>query len=358
MITDIHLENFRSYRNETFEFSPGINIIVGPNASGKTNLLEAILFVSGGDTYRTRNINEIINTNADTARLEAHGAKNEIRIAYLQRQTDYASKQFKINDQNYKRLSFLKRLPVVVFEPNNVLIITGPPELRRNYLDDLLEQLKPGYASLRRQYKRALTQRNNLLRQNALLANKQLFVWNVRLSELGEQIALQRHELVETMNKLAEGVYQQLTKSKLPLELGYASSIPIKQYGSKLLHQLEVNVEHDMERGFTSHGPHRDDLKIILNKFDVTFKASRGEIRSLTLVLAIIQTKLLEETRAKKPILLLDDVFSELDGARRRALTKFLKSYQAFITTTDADIVIKHFTQSANIIPTQSNNKK
>jgi len=354
MITDIHLENFRSYRNESFEFSRGINIIVGPNASGKTNLLEAILFVLRGNTYRTHNINEIINTNSETARLEAHGDNNEIRIAYLQRQADSASKQFKINDQDYKRLSFLKRLPVVVFEPNNVLILTGSPELRRNFLDDLLEQLKPGYAGLRRQYKRVLAQRNNLLRQGALVANPQLFAWNIRLSELGEQIAQQRHELVETMNKIAEELYQKLTKSKLTLKLSYNSSVSIKQYGSKLLHQLEVNVNHDIERGFTSYGPHRDDLKIILNKFDVTYKASRGEIRSLMLVFDIIQTKLIEEFRGKKPILLLDDVFSELDGARRQALTKFLKSYQTFITTTDADIVIKHFAQNCNIIPLTS----
>ena len=159
------------------------------------------------------------------------------------------------------------------------------------------------------------------------------------------------NELVETINKIAEGLYQKLAKSKLSLELSYNSPISIKQYGSKLLHQLEVNVNRDMERGFTSHGPHRDDLKIILNKFDVTFKASRGEIRSLMLVFDIIQTKLIEEARNKKPILLLDDVFSELDGARRQALTKFLKSYQTFITTTDADIVIQHFTQTAKIIP-------
>jgi DNA replication and repair protein RecF len=351
MITDIHLENFRSYHNETFEFSAGINIVVGPNASGKTNLLEAILFVSRGDTYRTRNINEIINTKSDSARLEAHSNNNEIRIAYLQRQAETASKQFKINDQTFSRLSFLRRLPVVVFEPNNVLIITGSPELRRNYLDDLLEQLKPGYASLRRQYKRALAQRNNLLRQGTLMANKQLFAWNIRLSELGEQIVLQRHELVITMNKSAEGLYQKLTNSKLSLKLSYHSTTPIKQYGSKLLHQLEVYVDHDIERGFTSYGPHRDDLKITLNNFDVANKSSRGEVRSLMLVFDIIQTQLIEEARNKKPILLLDDVFSELDGARRQALTKFLKNYQTFITTTDADIVIKHFAQNCNIIP-------
>ncbi len=189
MITDIHLENFRSYINESFEFTPGINIVVGPNASGKTNLLEAILFSCRGDTYRTHNNGEIINSQASTARLEAHADKTETRIAYLERQADSATKQFKINDQSFSRLSFTKRLPVVVFEPNNVLIITGSPELRRNFLDDLLEQLKPGYSTLRRQYKRALTQRNNLLRQGVLAANKQIFVWNIRLSELGEQIA-------------------------------------------------------------------------------------------------------------------------------------------------------------------------
>jgi len=358
MITNIHLENFRSYHNESFEFAPGINIVVGPNASGKTNLLEAILFIAQGETYRTHNPSELINNGSNSARLEAHGDNNEIRIAYLERQAETASKQFKFNDQTLKRLSFSRRLPVVLFEPNNVLIITGSPQLRRDFLDDLLEQLKPGYSTLRRRYKRILAQRNNLLRQGAIAASKQLFAWDIRLSELGEQIANLRWELVETINKSAEKLYRQLTGSKLSLRINYFSLVPIKQYGSKLLHQLELSVERDIERGFTSYGPHRDDLKILLNDFDVINKASRGEIRTLMLVLDIIQTQLIEAARDKKPILLLDDVFSELDGARRQALTKFLKSYQVFITTTDADIVIQHFTQSANIIPTQSNNKK
>jgi DNA replication and repair protein RecF len=356
MITDIHLEKFRSYNNESFEFSPGINIVVGPNASGKTNLLEAILFIAIGDSYRTHSLAEIINNKADTARLETHGDKNDIRIAYLERQGDSASKQFKINDQPYRRLSFARRLPIVLFEPNNVLIITGSPELRRNFLDDLLEQLKPGYGSLRRQYKRALTQRNNLLRQGELVASQQLFVWNIRLSELGEQIATNRHELVESMNKSAETLYRKLSGGKLSLQLVYDSHLPIKQYGSQLLHRLESSIDRDIERGFTSHGPHRDDLQIMLNGFDVQTKASRGEVRTLMLVLDIIQTQLIEAAHNQKPILLLDDVFSELDGARRQALTKFLKPYQAFITTTDADIVIQHFSQTCKIIPVNANN--
>jgi DNA replication and repair protein RecF len=354
MITNIHLENFRSYHNESFEFTPGINIIVGPNASGKTNLLEAILFIARGETYRTHNLTELINNAADTARLEVHGDKNEVRIAYLKRQAETATKQFKFNEQPLKRLSYLKCLPVVVFEPSNVLIITGSPELRRNYLDDLLEQLKPGYGVLRRRYKRILAQRNNLLRQGLAAANKQLFAWNIRLSELGEQIVSFRYELVETINKSAETLYRQLTNSQASLKISYSSLIPIKQYGSKLLHQLEVSVNHDIERGFTGYGPHRDDLLIQLNKSAAANKASRGEIRTLMLVLDIIQTQLIEKARDKKPILLLDDVFSELDGSRRRALTRFLKPYQAFITTTDADIVIKHFAQNCNIIPVSS----
>jgi DNA replication and repair protein RecF len=351
MITNIHLENFRSYDNESFEFAPGINIVVGPNASGKTNLLEAILFIAQGETYRTRNPAELINHKAESARLEAHGDNSEIRIAYLERQAETAAKQFKFNDQTLQRLSFLKRLPIVLFEPNDVLIITGSPQLRRDFLDDLLEQLKPGYSALRRRYKRILAQRNNLLRQGAALANKQLFVWNVRLSELGEQITNLRWELVETINKPAEKLYRQLTGSKLSLKISYHSLVPIEQYGSKLLHQLELSVERDIERGFTGFGPHRDDLKILLNNFDVANKASRGEIRTLMLVLDIIETQLIEAARDKKPILLLDDVFSELDGNRRKSLTGFLRDHQTFITTTDADIVLQQFINDCAVIP-------
>ncbi len=156
---------------------------------------------------------------------------------------------------------------------------------------------------------------------------------------------------MRSINKSAESLYQRLTKSKLTLKLSYSSSIPIKQYGSKLFHQLETHIEHDLERGFTSYGPHRDDFKLLLNGYDVLNKASRGEIRSLMLVLDVIQTQIIEECRGKRPILLLDDVFSELDGNRRKSLTNFLRDYQVFITTTDADIVLQQFIDDCTVIP-------
>ena len=131
----------------------------------------------------------------------------------------------------------------------------------------------------------------------------------------------------------------------------YQSRITKQQYSSQFLHKLEANIDRDIARGFTGDGPHRDDIKVIIDGHDIQESASRGEIRTLLLALKIVELGIVEEVYASKPILLLDDVFSELDGSRRRALTNFLQDYQTFITTTDADVVIRHFTGNCRIIP-------
>jgi DNA replication and repair protein RecF len=132
--------------------------------------------------------------------------------------------------------------------------------------------------------------------------------------------------------------------------LQYQSSCNQEQYSSDLLHKLEQSTQRDLERGFTTHGPHRDDFGILLKDKPVQEAASRGETRTLLLALKVLELRLLETKRQQKPILLLDDVFSELDGARRRALTEVLHDHQTFITTTDADVVLKHFTDKSNVI--------
>jgi DNA replication and repair protein RecF len=241
-------------------------------------------------------------------------------------------------------------VPVVLFEPQHLQLLTGRPDLRRDYLDDLLEQTTPGYSKLRRDYRRTLAQRNSLLKQGTN-ASKQLFAWNIRLSELGGQIALQRYVLVESLNAQAQALYRKLANNRAKVVLNYQAAWPATTYSSQLLKKLESTVQLDFERGFTIYGPHRDDLEVILDEHSAQTSASRGEIRTLLLTLKILELELLEENRGQKPLLLLDDVFSELDGLRRRALTNFLKDYQTFITTTDADVVIQHFTDVCNIIP-------
>ncbi|HUD06046.1 MAG TPA: DNA replication and repair protein RecF [Candidatus Saccharimonadales bacterium] len=348
MITDIHLENFRSYTNESFEFTGGVNIIVGPNASGKTNLLESILLICRGKSYRAKDL-DLMRYKKPWLRLEAHTDNNFDRIVYMNNDADTLKKEFEINSQHYKRLPFAKTIPVVLFEPNDLTIISGSPEKRRQFLDNILEQTVVGFASTGRRYKQALAQRNALLKQNHQ-TGKQLFVWDIQLSELGSKITDQRKELIKTINNLASNLYNNVTGGTNKVLFEYNSSVTGDDYASKLIHLLEEDINIDQARGFTGHGPHRDELTVYLNKHKSSESASRGELRTLMLVCKFIEAELLKMAREESPLLLLDDVFSELDGSRRKSLTTFLKTYQTFITTTDADVVIQHFTESANII--------
>ncbi|MGH7195725.1 MAG: DNA replication/repair protein RecF [Candidatus Saccharimonadales bacterium] len=352
MINDIHLQNFRSYRDATFEFSDGVNIIVGPNASGKTNLLEALLMLAAGRSYRGRD-RDLIRLGAESARAEAHTGDGLARIMHLQTIAGGPRpvKQFKIKDQTLNRLGSASRLPVVVFEPNDLRLLAGAPDKRRQYLDDLNEQTVAGFSTTRRQYWRALMQRNALLKNSHKNNQSQLFVWNLRLSELGEQLAGARHKLTREINQKISLVYQSLASRDDQIKARYNPALPLDNYASAMIHQLEINQDLDRLRGFTCTGPQREDWQILINGRPSGETASRGESRSIILALKIIELQIISQAHNLTPLLLLDDVFSELDGARRQALTKQLKPYQTFITTTDADVVLKHFTDQANIIP-------
>jgi DNA replication and repair protein RecF len=349
MITDIHLQHFRSYTDASFELSPNVNIVVGPNASGKTNLLEAILISSKGSSYRAKDI-DLVEFNNEWARIEAN-YNNLNRIVKLQKNNfDKIDKSYEINTNKTKRLNLAQTIPVVLFEPNHLFLLIGSPELRRNFLDDTLEQTVLGYKTLKGQYKRALTQRNVLLKRDAS-KNPEVFVWNVRLSELGGRIFRERSALVEKMGKEIDGLYGSLSGGSEKIKLEYKTNISTVNYETDLLQKLEQSASSDMLKGFTTYGPHRDDLQIMINDRLGGEVASRGETRTILLALKVIETQVIEEARGQKPLLLFDDVFSELDGARRLALTKILGGYQTIITTTDADVVVQHFMDSNNIIP-------
>jgi len=348
MLDSIRLQYFRSYADASFEFGEGVNIIVGPNASGKTNLLEAILLAARGASYRARDA-ELIRFAAPWARIDANTA-NSTRIVKIERLGMGAKKTFETGGQPFQRLSLQKTLPVVLFEPDHLQVLTGSPDLRRAFLDDLIEQTVPGYATTRRAYRRVLAQRNALLKKGYATAAPQIFVWNLRLSELGGKIASERTRLVEAINERATETYQGLSNTDANVAVAYYSAAPASQYETQLLHHLENGLERDCLLGFTGYGPHRDDLRITLNDQPAEETASRGETRSLILMLKVIELELLGAARGAAPLLLLDDVFSELDGKRRHALTAHLQDYQTFITTTDADIVTKNFTVASHII--------
>lgn len=348
MINDLRLQSYRSYTNDAFEFGNGVNIIVGPNASGKTNLLEAILVVCRGSSYRVKDI-DLIQFDKPWARIESDTTEGK-RIVTLERNETVVDKKYQINSAPYRRLVMNKTIPVVVFEPEHLRLLNGGPERRREYLDTLLEQTIPSFSKLRRDYKRTLAQRNRLLK-TPNVQSEEMFVWNVRLCELAGKIVKYRASLIDKLKEDIQELYQELAQSRNSIELQYISVCSSESYSTDMLKKLENNIDDDIQRGFTAYGPHRDDLGVIIDDHRAEVSASRGESRTVLLALKILELRLIEKSRNKKPILLLDDVFSELDGSRRKALTAYLQNYQTFITTTDADIVVQNFMNDYAVIP-------
>jgi DNA replication and repair protein RecF len=337
MIADLRLQHFRSYQNDQFEFGAGVNIIVGPNASGKTNLLEAILVLCRGSSYRASDT-ELVAHGQEWTRLDAT-AMEQKRIVKLIKHHDTVQKEYEIGGTKLRRLPLSRSVPVVLFEPNHLQLLTESPELRRNF-----------------QYKRTLAQRNRLLKTDFL--QDQIFVWNVRLSELGGQIATYRQTFIVDNQKQLASLYNKLAGKKLKTGMIYQTKLDTKSYSTSMLKGLEARIDVDRERGFTTIGPHRDDLQLTIAGHPLAAAASRGETRTMLLALKLLEIQSLERARDTKPILLLDDVFSELDGARRMALTAYLQDHQTFITTTDADIVVHHFLDNCTVIPTSSPNRR
>lgn len=347
-LTDVRLQNFRSYKDSSFELSKGVNIVVGPNTAGKTNLVEALLLISNGNTYRDRK--NLITNRSDWARIDVHSSDNEQRTLKLVKQDDLTEKTFEINNKILKRLTFNYKNPVVLFEPNNLFLFQAEPAARREYFDENITGLYDNYSTATNSYKRTLAQRNALLK-NPKKDPSQLFVWTLRLCEWAEKIIQYRIEFIEKINRDISETYSKIANKKTTVKIDYLSKTnTIGNYSANLMKDLELATKIDEIKGFTSFGPHRDDYLIKLNDKEAVQAASRGEVRTIVLSLKIIQLKLLESVTGKKPLFLLDDVFSELDGSRRKALTEHLQSHQSVITTTDADIVLKNFSQKSNII--------
>lgn len=341
MIQGIRLQNFRSYKDDSFEFDESVNIVVGPNGSGKTNLLEAVLVLATGASYRAKDV-ELIKFDHPWARLDAWFGDYQ-RVVKLSTEEQKPPKQHLINDKPYLRLSLSNTVPVVLFEPDQLQLLTHGPRSRRDYFDDILERTQAGYKQLLAKYRRALVQRNALLKQPESWAASQIFAWNIRLSELGSQIAEARMQLIDEINKSISKVYSRIANKKTAVGLVYETPFARDNYSSKLLSKLEASTTLDFARGFTAYGPHREDIIIYIRGEPAEATASRGEIRSLVLALKIIELKMVETAREQKPVFLLDDVFSELDSAHQNHLVENLKGYQAIITTTNTEAVIEYF---------------
>lgn len=348
MLQALELQHIRSYHDGLFEFASGVNIIVGPNASGKTNLLEAIHMSTQGSGFKSDDA-DMIARDSEWGRIDA-AFDNQARTVKLR--ATPKSKVFIIDDIERKRLTGELLLPVVLFEPGHMLLIGGEPERRRAYIDGILSQVEPGFKKLLASYKRTLLQRNRLLKQDTI-SPEHMFVWDLRLSELAGLLVAHRMQYVSLVNDQLVSSYRSVSGNNEHLEAVYETKIPVESYTQAHLRKLKTDFELDRLRGFTGSGPHRDDVRIVLDDSDASLSASRGEARSIILALKIVELALVREKSTVPPMLLLDDVFSELDGRRRRMLAQTLQHTQTFITTTDADAIVKSFMQDYNVIATQ-----
>jgi DNA replication and repair protein RecF len=336
MLSQLRLQNFRSYQDKTFTFGPNINLIIGPNASGKTNLLEAIFFICQGRSYRAVD-SEIIKFNNEALRLAGineRDEKKEIKI--------YKNKKILIEkEKEIKNTKDYFFNPVVLFEPDQLTLLADRPEKRRDYLDDLIETTKDDYRIIRKKYNRTLNQRNALLKNKKINKN-QIFPWDFKLSELSSLIINERINLTETINKYLKDIYKNISGKETDIEIKYLTSWPKENYASNFLNELEKTIQDDILRGYTSIGPHREDFLINLNQKKTKSIASRGEIRTIILALKLIEAEIVKINYRQKPIILLDDVFGELDQERQTNLINSLTSYQIFITLASFDNLFKN----------------
>lgn len=353
MYTTLHVKQFRSYVDFTTSISHGVTVIVGPNGSGKTNLLEAFYVLSNGSSFRAAD-RDLVQHGSDWFKVEGVWGEQKRSLAYQVRQDGKVEKQFDFDGAKKARLTHKYSVPVVLFEPDHLRLLRASPSGRRDYLDSLLAKLQPDFTWLRHQYERVLQQRNVILKRHLSVQQREdhLFAWDIRLAELAHQIVLRRKELLAQCNERLASVYSSIAQKPSRLSAQYVTGVPEDNYQASLLQLLHTNVDRDVERGFTTFGPHRDDFTVTLFEAPAATSASRGEMRSLLLALKIIELELLAAHSDKTPILLLDDVFSELDATRCRALAQTANAYQTVITTTDKDNIGRYFLNEYAVIET------
>ncbi len=372
----LQLKNFRNYEELDISFADEQNLFVGENAQGKTNILEAIYLCSCARSHRTGKDFELIRSGCSSYRLsltyvEDNSADHDISITYREEPLMEQSGGFQSpvkkerlffhNGMKLPRIAdFYGLFHAVIFAPEDLMLIKGGPSARRRFLDILISQLFPSYFRDLQLYQKILTQRNFLLkkirdqRKNELddfdrqLQRNSLGIWNEQLAEVGARIMHKRAEISGRLEAMAAEALSTLSGQREALNIGYRCSSGLNpqddvgQLYEQYLKKLERCEEDDLFRGSSAHGPHRDDLELSLNQLPVKMYGSQGQQRSFVLALKMAELALIHEVCGEKPVLLLDDVMSELDEHRRKSLFEVVSGHQVFITCTDRHQLFLH----------------
>lgn len=329
-VTKLSVEHVRNHTNKTINFEPNTTIITGKNGAGKTSLIEAVYIALSGSSFRGPD-GEIIQKNQPWYRIELQFSDTSKRTVTFDSQKQTGKKQFTINGSKSHRLSAQHKHPVVLFEPEDLRLIVGSPTRRRYFIDHFVSQIDAEYSSKLHKYERALKQRNSLLKR-AGTTTDDLFVWNVSLSDYGAYIIEKRSSYVELLNKNLPPQYKIISQTDDIVSIHYSHTL-IGDTRQKLLTELLQTTQKDTILGFTSVGPHRDDILFSYNNSPALKTASRGETKSIVLALKFIEAEIIHNITDKKPIILFDDVFSELDENRQSNILCNDK-FQIIITAT------------------------
>ena len=334
-IKDISLKDFRNYESLDVQFHNKVNIFLGQNAQGKTNLLESIYITSMGKSFRTGKDRDMVRFGSEFFRVKATAVKEEELVVEIA-VTKEGKKGVKIDGVKAKKMTdLLENVYIVIFSPEDLRIVKDEPEKRRKFIDRELCQIKPSYYNNLTQYKKVLSQRNAYLKEYEI-NDSILDIWDMQLAEYGSKIIEYRTEFIKKLNVISSKINKDITNKREELEVIYEPNIEYSKNLSEVFYkELKLGRANDIRRRTTVRGPHKDDLKLLSNGIDIRNFGSQGQQRTAALSLKLSEIKLIEEETGESPILLLDDVLSELDKERQNFLINSLSDIQVFITTTE-----------------------
>lgn len=350
-IREIELRDFRNYESLKLEFHNKVNLFLGDNAQGKTNLLEAIYIMSLGKSFRTSRDSEMIRFGAEFCRVKTVAEKDgalTVEMVISDR-----GKGIKIDGVKAKKTSeLLEHIYTVIFSPEDLKIVKEEPEKRRKFMDRELCQLKPFYYTDLSSYKKILQQRNAYLKEN-VIDEAALDVWDMKLAEYGARIMAHRRDFTEKLRKISREIHGRITDGREVLEVSYEPGVSqpsaeevlaagaLRAQQQEFYQVLKSCQRSDLYNRTTGRGPHKDDLRLTINDVDIRHFGSQGQQRTAALSLKLAEINLIKEETGEDAVLLLDDVLSELDSTRQNYLINAFGDVQLFITTTELTPEVK-----------------
>lgn len=343
IIKKLTLHNYRNYQDETFTFDEGLNVLVGKNAQGKTNCAEAVYYLCTGSSLRIRHDRQLLRFGETCASLRAEAVTRYGSVT-LEADVYENKRELRLNGAKVmKAVDFLGNLNSVFFSPGELRLIQDGPDERRRFLNLSISQLHRDYASALLRYNKILDQRNNLLKERDVsLVMETLPVWDEQLARVAAVIILRRKEYLARLSPLACKEHLFLTDGEEELSLFFDENYPDEEdkIAERLLERLSSSYERDIRLGFTTVGPHRDDIKICIGGADARGYASQGQARTAALSLKLAEAEMFCALANEPPVLILDDVLSELDLTRRKKLLMKAAQMQCILTCTHAERVL------------------